>query len=390
METVVHRMNRHIRSALLVSAISFLLAGCTHQKVPIPASPPEVTDVTEILATDEISKAQALLAALGYDVGPIDGILGPRSVAAIRAFQKDRHVEEDGKLTRPLYARLEAAPATLPRDTLPSYEVGETFIYSDGSSEIVKEVDDSTHIIVDGVVDGSRRSSKWRNFLILAAAGERTDAPVDFLQPLRPGARDEYRIYRRAANEQQEVASTVSCSVGGIRRWSVPAGKFKTIEVTCTEATGAAPVVEREWAYAPTLHQVVRDVMKRGGKIIAARDLVAIRPGTDTWPTAARSGFDWAVVNALRDADKGSDPVAWASTGIDERFSIQVDRTPMASPIRSSNMKGAKPCLRYRLVRTEPAASGKIYPGLACRSDDGEWRIPARQPFLLESPPKGL
>jgi len=38
---------------------------------------------------DGVSGIQARLLNLGYDPGPIDGILGPRTEAAIRAFQRD-------------------------------------------------------------------------------------------------------------------------------------------------------------------------------------------------------------------------------------------------------------------------------------------------------------
>lgn len=42
------------------------------------------------------SLVQARLAALGYDPGPLDGIRGRRTVAAIRAFQRDRGLAADG------------------------------------------------------------------------------------------------------------------------------------------------------------------------------------------------------------------------------------------------------------------------------------------------------
>lgn len=386
MEAVVHRMNRHFRSALLVSAILLLLPACIRQEATVPTSPVQAPAEEQILDAEEISTAQRHLAALGYDVGPADGILGPRSVSAIRTFQRDHHTEEDGKLTRALYARLEAARAKFPRDTWLRYEVGEIFIYSDGSSEAVEDVAHGARVIVDG----RRRETKRNNFLILASAGERTDAPDDFLQPLRSGSRGEYRIYRRATDGQGEVASTVTCSVGGTHPRSVPAGKFPTIDASCAETTGATPDMERKWAYAPTLHHVVRDVTKRGGKVVSVRELVAIQPGTGAWPMAARSGFDWAIVNALRNAGKERAAVAWASTGVDERFSIHVDPTPVKSSIRMSGANGAELCLRYKLVRTDPAANGKMYPGIACKYGDGEWRIPARRRFAFESPPKGL
>lgn len=43
--------------------------------------------------------AQERLAALGYAPGPVDGILGPRTARALRAFQTDRSLAVTGTLT---------------------------------------------------------------------------------------------------------------------------------------------------------------------------------------------------------------------------------------------------------------------------------------------------
>jgi N-acetylmuramoyl-L-alanine amidase len=43
----------------------------------------------ENAADDGVSGMQARLRNLGYNPGPVDGVLGPRTTAAIRAFQRD-------------------------------------------------------------------------------------------------------------------------------------------------------------------------------------------------------------------------------------------------------------------------------------------------------------
>jgi hypothetical protein len=56
-----------------------------------------------------VQMIQSLLTQLGYKPGPIDGIMGKKTEAAIKAFQKDMNVPEDGKpsmdLIRILYSK---------------------------------------------------------------------------------------------------------------------------------------------------------------------------------------------------------------------------------------------------------------------------------------------
>ncbi|MGH6896894.1 MAG: trypsin-like peptidase domain-containing protein [Geminicoccaceae bacterium] len=52
---------------------------------------------------------QQRLADLGYDPGPVDGVVGPSTRAAIRAFQADAGLPVDGEISEGLYAALESA-----------------------------------------------------------------------------------------------------------------------------------------------------------------------------------------------------------------------------------------------------------------------------------------
>ena len=383
MRTAIQSVTTRLRMVILGLAIPLLVSACSHREDAAPPPPPK-PDTHVIDSAGDITTAQGLLTSLGYDAGPADGVIGPRTIAAIRAFQKDRHIEENGALTQSLLDRLKSARAKRPEGALPRYEAGTVFIYSDGASEAVGDVADRG--IRPSGAGGAK--DKQPNFLILAAPGERSDAPADFLQPLRPGSKGEYHLFD-AEGARKEIA-TVTCAVGHPRRRAVMAGTFAAIDVSCTKSTGKMPPVTHEWAYAPALRAILRETARRGDTYLAARELVAIRPATGAWPAAARSGFDWAIVNALRDADKHEGPVDWASTGVDERFSIHVDPARMEPPRRLPDAGSAKLCLRYRLTRTDAAGEGQTYPALACRSDDGEWWIPARPRIALESPPKGL
>ncbi len=55
-----------------------------------------------------VAGTQSGLRDLGYDPGPVDGILGPRTRAAIRAYQKDHRLAVDERPTRALALHIQA------------------------------------------------------------------------------------------------------------------------------------------------------------------------------------------------------------------------------------------------------------------------------------------
>ncbi|WP_022662063.1 peptidoglycan-binding domain-containing protein [Paucidesulfovibrio longus] len=58
----------------------------------------------------QIHDAQAGLASLGYDPGPADGIMGERTVQALRDFQRNQGLAQDGVLSILLAAKIQEAP----------------------------------------------------------------------------------------------------------------------------------------------------------------------------------------------------------------------------------------------------------------------------------------
>jgi hypothetical protein len=57
-----------------------------------------------------IALTQVLLAAVGYDPGPVDGVLGPRTAAAVGAYQRGAGLRVDGHVTKRLLDSLLATP----------------------------------------------------------------------------------------------------------------------------------------------------------------------------------------------------------------------------------------------------------------------------------------
>jgi hypothetical protein len=119
--------------ATLISNVLYKNAAVDHQTLatyihrlietdhpPEPSAPgelpPEVTFGRNLIgftaereARLKIANAQAALLELGYDVGKIDGKLGSKTKAAIKAFQKAQHLSVDGKINQELLDQLKIA-----------------------------------------------------------------------------------------------------------------------------------------------------------------------------------------------------------------------------------------------------------------------------------------
>jgi peptidoglycan hydrolase-like protein with peptidoglycan-binding domain len=74
-----------------------------------------VTRLEREKQTRLVTEAQERLAALGYDPGPADGKVGARTRAAVEAFQGAENLPRDGRVTARLLDQLAAARTTGPR-----------------------------------------------------------------------------------------------------------------------------------------------------------------------------------------------------------------------------------------------------------------------------------
>ncbi len=347
---------------------------------PIPVGPPR----------DEVLTIQSDLAKLGYDPGPVDGMMGPRTETAIREYQKAAGMEVDGLVTERLIASLAAAAqsertmrtgkgaaleASLGSGVilvenagiLPLYNVGDAYIWSNGQVETVARV--AGNKLFWRGDDGTRYTAD-RNFLIPPASwagpsgsGEayaRVDTRASW--PLKAGTPLVFDV-DNGGNLQKWM-----CSIDRSERVSVPAGRFDVVALACERNPApAGEWVRREWLYAPAVrHYVARiDILAGGGR--RRMELVGIRPGAEDWPPAARAGLDRAIQDTLANLPDGEHG-QWSSTVVKEEFEIR------PGPIRNS--RGGGRCRRFDLT-ARSAENSRTYPALACTWSVGKkWRIP--------------
>ena len=76
-------------------------------------------------ASADVRSAQQALQGRGFNPGPIDGVMGPRTTAAVRDFQSKENLTVTGQLDAETNARLmasapaAASPSTEPKETNP-------------------------------------------------------------------------------------------------------------------------------------------------------------------------------------------------------------------------------------------------------------------------------
>ncbi|MGF1624130.1 MAG: peptidoglycan-binding protein [Alphaproteobacteria bacterium] len=122
--SIVPRMNKIALPLLAVIALSACVGGNSGSEVPVAVAvvetPPEPAGYTliggpvgmaEVPGRDALREAQQLLADAGYDPGPADGLMGPRTRSALNEFQTAVGIPESGTLTVDTQGALQSAQA---------------------------------------------------------------------------------------------------------------------------------------------------------------------------------------------------------------------------------------------------------------------------------------
>lgn len=354
-----------------------------------------------------VTKVQTKLAELGYEPGPIDGQMGPKTRAALRRYQMVEGLPVDGRVTQPVLVRLTGEPAAKPASAEPDgeadagtaktaeapaagktagialgpapiYQAGSRYVYADGEVRTVISVDDG---LVTWQSNRDGYSVSRNNFLVPSlswasseTSGKRSlnEAAGD-LWPRDGGKEIAFTTtalveYKTRPDDGSELSETWHCRVGGAKQTTVPAGTFQTREITCDgldEPDGTSR--QRTWQYAPEIGHYV-SYEETGGSHPAARrsELLAIVPSTADWPPVAQAGLGWALEHALETSAPG-ERTDWTSSAVD------VDVTIEPGPTVSSGEH--ETCRTFTQIWSQPGGR-QIYPGLSCREAAGRWIIP--------------
>lgn len=341
------------------------------------------------LWVETVKLLQSMLAARGFDAGPIDGDAGDKTVAAIRAYQAQAGLPVDGRYSLDLVEQMNASSGGSARgtdyaksgdvvigytrgDIEPIYEVGDSFAYSDGRIDTVLRVGGNR---VWWSSSNGESYTTYRNFLLPRVSSQdesgssesMVDIDVDeaWLSTTRKRVSFRTNVFRTAAGTTgtaEKSTETWSCRRNAGMRIAVTVGIFETIPLVC-ERSGVSrnDWHRRVWYYAPAVRHYVR-LDEVSGDETRRVELVAVRPGGRGWPPAARAGLDRAVQDTLENMPTGEE-VKWGSTAIGAKFGIR--------PTSESGREGGGRCRTYVLIRSD-ADNPRLYPAVACRAKKSE------------------
>jgi peptidoglycan hydrolase-like protein with peptidoglycan-binding domain len=100
---------QHLRAGVCAIALTLLFATAS-----VAQDSSMYGDASSYYGTSSVAAVQERLTDLGYEAGPIDGLMGPKTRGAIRAFQKDAGLPVTGKIDSDLVDRLNSLSAEGP------------------------------------------------------------------------------------------------------------------------------------------------------------------------------------------------------------------------------------------------------------------------------------
>ena len=110
-----------VGTAVAVALVALAVAGLSHShasqtptgtptSTSVPAQPTSpaqpTTPVTPVHPSAAVMQLQRELGQLNYYEGPVDGLMGPQTIAAIKDLQRDAHLPQTGQMNAATQAAL--------------------------------------------------------------------------------------------------------------------------------------------------------------------------------------------------------------------------------------------------------------------------------------------
>lgn len=153
--------------------LPFIHYGQASVSIPVDSSDSSARSLSyasgqTMLRGEDVRALQELLNRLGFDCGTADGIFGPKTSAAVKAFQRTKGLEEDGVVGSKTWTALEVAK----QDT-------ETESPSDESAEGAEDPDEEDE--TDGVTEEGSGQPNYGTRLLRYKAGTAMQQGADVL-----------------------------------------------------------------------------------------------------------------------------------------------------------------------------------------------------------------
>ena len=273
---------------------------------------------------------------------------------------------------------------------LPSYELGTTYVYSNGSWETVAGVSpqqitwhDHRGNVYRRFPDFTYRSNSWKTSTRQGSRQFMARSDVLFpkkttLWPLQEGNASSFTemVTSRNLEEPEKSYRRIwSCEVLGTERVSVMAGEFDTWKIACkrynnVQNSAKARVREvRTWNYAPEIkHYVLTERQYSNGKAAHRLELLAVLPPMNGISDLTKRRMNKAFQMALEYKKRG-EPTAWSIPNTSWSGEI--------TPTGTFRLTDGRFSRRYIQKVNNPKGQ-RIYYGLAVRDTKGVWAIPRR------------
>lgn len=274
---------------------------------------------------------------------------------------------------------------------LPNYKSGTTFVYSDGSWEIVTDSTlnqvtwrDHRGNVYKGSPDFTYRPANWQSVdrEVSRRFSPRGDFVVDedtSLWPLKSGKTASFTelvISRKSGEPENSYRRSWTCTVAGPERVAVMAGEFDTWKIACErynnyQNRSKSKLREiRTWNYAPEInHYVLAEKQFFDGKPDRRLELLAVLPPGDGLPSSVQAKILQTFQKAL-EFKKSGETIGWSTPGA----AWSGKMTPTAT-FKLPDGRFGRQYVQTVKFRDEE----RTYYGIAFRNSEGAWEIPRRQ-----------